>query len=1455
MDHQQRPPMKHRESLQDIDNVKLGGGLSLEGDELEDYCKRRGLCPLCAKTRTRKRAFRLFGKKRNQWELLTVLDKETGAYQVYKGYCVKPNCFTLDQAKRLAGEPMDPRRQRSNNLSRKNNRSRPLPEDDSDNDDSNEHRPAGGSHAAHKRSKESFPPPELRNANNFVVKDDEPLFVVHKAVEGLQQNSKTIVILELSGIHMRKVDFVALAEGLKVNTSLSALILENSKLDDDNLGIIASGLEQARDIPLVKLYLRSNQVGDQGIDALGPFLQANGTLEKLDFSRNCLSSNGALALFSAFLHNRLTRIRSINLSHNTLRDLDDVESGIEPFLQKNRSLRILNLEGNNLNNESIHALSDGIKNNEYTAMERLYLGWNAIGDVGAIALAEMLESNTSLRVLGLGENLIQNAGARALLAAMDENTTIKEISGLWRNKIERRFIVVAIRKLLLSSDPNGSACAKLYEQAPSNNVGRMSSIDIDFEIDSPPESGRFSEGPGTVVSAMTADADYAEPSSPTDLDDENPPVRRGRRPPHVISRKHMLSTRLEEPIEIVTPATIYSSPPMEGPPYDRLVVFQSTPLAILNRESGANQAVPLIDSDHESQLIQDALKQAMAGEIDTEVEVATVERFTTFFKQPLAHVLHISCNGPLDQLTLENGYGSIQSIPHDELKRMVASKIGGLHVVCVSSRNAKSIGQTFVEAGVPHVVCCDLDHRFRDLVGMEFVQSFYQSLAQKRSLKHAFQIARSAATSSPHARLTRRVHERFHILPERAENDPYHNISVFFTQPVPPKSMYDSSDGKGEQDTTLSRIPPIPEHFLGREVDMYDILGALRVDDMVRIAGPAGTGKDSILTAVCHYVWRRRASFEVDNIFWLPVPDGIEPEADSLYGDLCLCTNMLRKAQTNIWDEDDALLECHERIEVELEETRVLLILDCRQFHYKAAQEGLEKFISFLLNAAQVKILLIEARSSADGMSSVSHISRETTGSRRFEEATIEVHPLDFRATAQLFGEINKFITGSGCPAAHDAIEFAELMEPWRQDACSTIIPQRRSELYALMGHGLPKAVVKAANTMATRDFIKLIGIANRPDVFVDSLGALDIEVRRRKRQQSQAFDDKNYLRAFHLDDLLQELEAMRPEFPSLEDMKEEEEIMKADLAEAVSNRRYDVANDMKRELLTLKKKIIKEQRSLNAAKAKNGKSSSANEKVNALEAQVQQMVNSSRNDENDPDIPDPIIVNIKTAGEITFAVNCGDHRDCSFVVSTGNVWEFDHPAEARGIVCWTNECCHLEGTVFGDPLLRLGGSDLRYELSEVPTISKTPYGPVRCAMGNALMIGPEKFGSLAAPCIILTVPPLSTSIAASNGKDDEDDYLVSSPDILSETKTMLRSCYRSSMVLAKHSELQALALSLSTTPETSPSYSETLRTGLETLVAEVQFSHLRDLHLIAQSPKEASMIVGMLQNMGHRQI
>jgi len=71
------------------------------------------------------------------------------------------------------------------------------------------------------------------------------------------------------------------------------------------------------------------------------------------------------------------------------------------------SLTTLWLRGNQIGPAGAIALADVLRTN--TSLTRLYLDGNQIGDAGAVALAEALRTNTSLTVLQLGGNQIGGA--------------------------------------------------------------------------------------------------------------------------------------------------------------------------------------------------------------------------------------------------------------------------------------------------------------------------------------------------------------------------------------------------------------------------------------------------------------------------------------------------------------------------------------------------------------------------------------------------------------------------------------------------------------------------------------------------------------------------------------------------------------------------------------------------------------------------------------------------------------------------------------------------------------------------------------------------------------------------------------------------------------------------------------------------------------------------------------
>jgi hypothetical protein len=139
----------------------------------------------------------------------------------------------------------------------------------------------------------------------------------------------------------------------------------------------------------------------------------------------------------------------------------------------------------------------------------------------------------------------------------------------------------------------------------------------------------------------------------------------------------------------------------------------------------------------------------------------------------------------------------------------------------------------------------------------------------------------------------------------------------------------------------------------------------------------------------------RRKTFNYDDVFWLPATQGVVPKEDTLFADLCELADKMLNADEYFAENEEAM-ETSEQIQIELEGRRTLLAIDGRKFKAEVSSQSLEKFIGNLLNAeVDVKVILI-TNNGEDGTS----MEMEEEGD------TINLGPIDFKATALLFGEI-----------------------------------------------------------------------------------------------------------------------------------------------------------------------------------------------------------------------------------------------------------------------------------------------------------------------------------------------------------------------------------------------------------------------------------------------------------------
>jgi len=299
--------------------------------------------------------------------------------------------------------------------------------------------------------------------------------------------------------------------------------------------------------------------------------------------------------------------------------------------------------------------------------------------------------------------------------------------------------------------------------------------------------------------------------------------------------------------------------------YDRLFVFQSAPLVFKDKNNNI-QPLPRVNFEQESHMLCEALKDAetVGCTIDVCFETASLDRINAFLAQGISQVMHFSGHGHPSYIALEDERGGLEMVNSDVLKRMISAVDGRLLVVFISACHSQWVGEAFVDAGVPHAVCCVVDERLQDAAASEFTRNFYRALACRNSLSKAFNIAQQAVQNSPLIMNSDIEADKFLLLPKKPEDPSYHDVPVFFSSET--ISMIDES----KNEISIIGLPRHKDFLVGREVQQYSILNDMSTTDVVRVYGKASVGKSAIVTAVCDHIIQRPRYFPFDCIFWFP---------------------------------------------------------------------------------------------------------------------------------------------------------------------------------------------------------------------------------------------------------------------------------------------------------------------------------------------------------------------------------------------------------------------------------------------------------------------------------------------------------------------------------------------------------------------------------------------------------
>ena len=245
--------------------------------------------------------------------------------------------------------------------------------------------------------------------------------MTHHDINSLQNEFKNIQMLLINNQELRGYNFcdkqLKQASQLQVFPSLTALRLLYCDIKDNALTFLCRLFQHCDHLRVITIYYCL--VNIHTVNKLLKHISTVTTLRKLNLRGNKLIEESSQVLASIITNNNL---EELYLSTNNLQ-LGVIK--VAKALKKLPSLKVLDLENNNIPEEAADELSAAIRANN--SLEKLWLGGNHLGS-STVMIANALKQVTTLKVLNLNNN--QNRSeelAPALTSIISDNKFLESL--------------------------------------------------------------------------------------------------------------------------------------------------------------------------------------------------------------------------------------------------------------------------------------------------------------------------------------------------------------------------------------------------------------------------------------------------------------------------------------------------------------------------------------------------------------------------------------------------------------------------------------------------------------------------------------------------------------------------------------------------------------------------------------------------------------------------------------------------------------------------------------------------------------------------------------------------------------------------------------------------------------------------------------------------------------------
>ena len=354
----------------------------------------------------------------------------------------------------------------------------------------------------------------------------------------------------------------------------------------------------------------------------------------------------------------------------------------------------------------------------------------------------------------------------------------------------------------------------------------------------------------------------------------------------------------------------------------------------------------VLDESQERDAIVSELS-ASRKEILLRIAVATTDELVKTLEEGF-NILLISCHGYEEFLLFEDGKGGSQLVTGDYLKRLI--HMGTFELALVNACHSEKIGDTLVEAGIPHVVAIQCDAPVMDFTAAVFVGQFLRSLFQGGSVRKAFEMAQLRVEGNPdHVRIKRYLEfaayrrqelfiseeKKFILLPRE---------STAHSHPLLSREVSEGTVTIEEAPISPSTLPVKLHTFTGRSVEMHDVINEVITNRVVTITGAGGIGKTTLAIEVAR--WFCSHSYFPDGVYCIDLR-----HIDTVEGFVALLSTVVDTEFSTVKD-----------VLTHFQDQHCLLLLDNAEDFLWNNEITLQSILTRILEVTPIKILLTSQR-------------------------------------------------------------------------------------------------------------------------------------------------------------------------------------------------------------------------------------------------------------------------------------------------------------------------------------------------------------------------------------------------------------------------------------------------------------------------------------------------------------